>query len=211
MRFVLAGRRFGPAFGPTNYETPGDLVSSREASGFSWSGMLPTPRPPSTAAEGALWLRERFEERAEAVVAGRRLGHFAGPDIRWGFLQAVAGVIEQRGQGKGLRCRDPLVACLVEAAVRIPDVRLDVAYVVDISADVHLDPARELDLFGLVQELRERQMRLEAVPVAGLEVLDVTFAVDAELDVEAAGFVAAYPRHASSGRPEHASARVREG
>src|ERR1700738_4881164 len=39
-------------------------------------------------------------------------------------------------------------------------------------------------------------MRLEAIPVAGLDVLDVAFAVDAELDVEAAGFVAAHPRHA---------------
>src|SRR5207244_8234285 len=32
--------------------------------------------------------------------------------------------------------------------------------------------------------------------IAGLDVLDVAFAVDAELDIEPTGFVAAYPRHA---------------
>jgi hypothetical protein len=37
-------------------------------------------------------------------------------------------------------------------------------------------------------------MCLEAVPIAGLYVLDVAFAVDAELDVEPAGFVAFDPR-----------------
>src|SRR6202022_2761283 len=97
---------------------------------------------------------------------------------------------------------------LVEAAVRIPDVRLDIAYVVDIGTNAHLQPAWELDLFGLVQELREREMRLEAVPVAGLDVLDVAFAVDAEIDVKAAGFVAAYaPRPVLTGSLELSSER----
>src|ERR1700730_9190666 len=91
MRFARVGRRFGSAFWPTNHETPGDLVSSREASGFSWSGMLPTPRAPSAAAKGALWLRERFEELVEAVVAGLRLRHCAGSHVgRW--LLRVGGV-----------------------------------------------------------------------------------------------------------------------
>src|ERR1700732_3656019 len=56
MRVARVGRVSGQAVGPTNHETPGDLVSSREASGFSRSGMLLTPRAPSTAAEGAAWL-----------------------------------------------------------------------------------------------------------------------------------------------------------
>src|SRR6266446_10653459 len=111
--------------------------------GFSWSGMLLTPRAPSAAAKGALWLRERFEELVEAVVAGLPLRHFAGSHVgRWllpviGCVRGVAAV-EQRGQSEGLCCRSPLVANLVEAAVRVPDVRLDAAYVVDIGAEAHL-------------------------------------------------------------------------
>src|SRR5437870_7682154 len=70
--------------------------------------MLLTPRAPSAAAKGALWLRERFEELVEAVVAGLRLRHFAGSHVgRWllpviGCVRGVAAV-EQRGQSEGLR------------------------------------------------------------------------------------------------------------
>jgi len=143
--------------------------------------MLLTPRAPSTAVEGALWLCELFEKLVEVVGPGGRLRHFVRPDVRGRALQVVAGIVEQRGQGKSLCRRYPLVAGLVEAAVRIPDVWLDVAYVVDMGAEAHLMPARVLDLFGLVQELREREMRLEAVPVAGIDVLDVAFAVTQNL------------------------------
>src|ERR1700731_5082505 len=93
--------------------------------------MLLTPRAPSTAAEGGWWLRERFEELVEAVVAGRRLRHFTGWDEqRRGLRDARAG-FEQRGQGKSLSLRDPLVAGRVEAAVRVPDVGVGAGYVVD--------------------------------------------------------------------------------
>src|SRR6266404_7511133 len=104
--------------------------------------MLLTPRAPSAAAKGALWLRERFEELVEAVVAGLRLRHCAGSHVG-GWLLPVVGcvrgvaAVKQLGQSKALRCRDPLVANLVEAAGRVPDVRLDAAYVVDIGAEAH--------------------------------------------------------------------------
>ena len=165
--------------------------------------------PPSTAAERALWLRERFEELVEAVVASGRLRHFAGSHVGRGLLQVVGDVwgvaaVKQRGQSEGLRCRDPLVAGRVEAAVRIPDVRLDVAYVFVGGIGVaHLQPAWVFCQLRLVEELREREVRLETVPVARLEVRDVTFAVDAELDVESAGFLAAYPRHAPAVAPQN--------
>ena len=121
--------------------------------------MLLTPRAPSTAVEGAWWLRQAREELCEAVGAGLRLRHLSGPDVRGRALQAVAGIVEQRGQGKSLCRRYSLVACLVEAAVRIPDVGFDVTYVVDVVSEAHLQPAGELDLFGLVQELREGAAR----------------------------------------------------
>src|ERR1700730_2882888 len=99
--------------------------------------------PPQLLPRGRCGLRERFEELVEAVVAGFRLRHIAGSHVGWGLLQVVGDVwgvaaVEQRGQSEGLRCRDPLVAGRVEAAVRIPDVRLDVSYVVDIGAPAHL-------------------------------------------------------------------------
>jgi hypothetical protein len=72
-----------------------------------------------------------------------------------------------------------------------------------VAAEFHLEPPRELDLFGLVQELCERAMRLEAVPLAGLDEFDITFAVDAELHVEAAGLVAADPRAAPAIAPQN--------
>src|SRR6266404_4947261 len=99
--------------------------------------MLLTPRAPSTAVEGTAWLYELFEKLVKVVGPGGRLGHFARPDVGRGLLQMVAGVVEQRSQGKNLCLCDPGVACLVEAARRIPDVGLDVAYVVDAVAEAH--------------------------------------------------------------------------
>src|ERR1700730_6391073 len=46
-------------------------------------------------------------------------------------------------------------------------------------------------------------MRLQAVPFAGFYVLDVAFAVDAEVDVEAALWVVVYPRPAPAVSPQN--------
>ena len=163
-----------------------------------------TPRAPSAAAKGALWLRERFEELVEAVVAGRRLGHFARPHVRGGLLQVtVAGVTSNSG-AKAKACA--VANRLWRAASKLPYAFQMLGSTFPTSstcvAEAHLQPARELDLFGLVQELREREMRLEAVPIAGLDVLDVAFAVDAEVNAEPAGFVSANPWHAPTVAPQ---------
>jgi hypothetical protein len=130
--------------------------------------MLLTPRAPSTAAEGGVWLCQLFQELVEVVGAGGGLGHFAGPHIsgRVLLVSRVIGAVEQRREGKSLGPRDALIPGVVEGAGRAPDIGLELAYVEDLAGEMNRGSVVEPGLFGLVEELREREMRLEAVPIA---------------------------------------------